>query len=460
MSNVNPATGETLPSYEDHSEAAVESILDSADRRATEWARRPVEQRQTFAKRLGEVLEAEAEDLAGVMVREMGKPRAQAVAEVEKCAWVCEYYAERAAEHLQNEHVGTVPGAKTYVAHEPLGPLLAVMPWNFPFWQVFRFAVPALTAGNVAVLKHAPNVPECSERIAETFSRAGYPSGVFDDIRVSEERVDGLIADDRIRGVTLTGSTAAGRSVAAESGAHLKPSVLELGGSDPFVVLDDAPVEETAQAAVTARTHNSGQSCIAAKRFLVDETIAETFTDALVDGMASLTVGDPTEAATDVGPMAREDLLEGLHRQVSASADAGATVLCGGEPIEGDGYFYSPTVLTDVPDDAPAATEELFGPVAAVYEAADAEEAITRANDSDYGLGASVWTGDPDRGERVARRIDSGVAFVNEIVKSDPRVPFGGTKESGYGSELGAHGIREFTTPKTYRVRDEPGETT
>jgi succinate-semialdehyde dehydrogenase/glutarate-semialdehyde dehydrogenase len=459
MTNVNPATGEALPSYEDHDEAAVESVLAAADRRASEWARRPTEERQVLAERLGERLEAEAEDLGEVMVREMGKPRAQAVAEVEKCAWVCEYYAERAAEHLQNEHVGTVPGAKTYVSHEPLGPLLAVMPWNFPFWQVFRFAVPALTAGNVAVLKHAPNVPECSERIAETFARAGYPDGVFEAVRVPEERVDGIIADDRIRGVTLTGSTAAGRSVAAESGAHLKPSVLELGGSDPFVVLEDAPVEATARAAVTARTHNSGQSCIAAKRFLVDETIAESFTDALVEGMASLTVGDPMDEETDVGPMAREDLLEGLHRQVSASVDAGATVLCGGEPVEGDGYFYRPTVLADVPEDAPAATEELFGPVAAVFEVADAEEAVERANDSDYGLGASVWTGDPDRGERVARRIESGVAFVNEIVKSDPRVPFGGTKQSGYGSELGAHGIREFTTPKTYRVRDEPEET-
>jgi succinate-semialdehyde dehydrogenase/glutarate-semialdehyde dehydrogenase len=334
------------------------------------------------------------------------------------------------------------------------------MPWNFPYWQVLRFAVPAVTAGNVVVLKHAPNVPECGERIAEAFREAGYPDSVLQTIRVPDDRVADIIADDRIRGVTLTGSTAAGRAVAAQSGKQLKPTVLELGGSDPFIVLEDAPVDSVAATAVDARTQNSGQSCIAAKRFIVREEVADEFVDRLVAEMQSLTVGDPTDEQTDVGPMARQDLLTELHGQVTESADAGASVHLGGEPVERPGYYYPPTVLTDIPPDAPAATEELFGPVAAVFTVATDDEAVDRANASPYGLGGSVWTADTERGERLAHRLDTGVAFVNEIVKSDPRVPFGGTKASGYGSELGSHGIREFTTPKTYWIETIPNEET
>jgi succinate-semialdehyde dehydrogenase/glutarate-semialdehyde dehydrogenase len=456
MSNRNPATGEPLAAFENHDPSTVEDVLDAAESTAQSWSNRSIEDRQQFAARLGTILTDGAEEYGPVMVREMGKPISQAIGEVEKCGWVCEYYAERAAELLQNEHLGTEPTAKTYVSYEPLGPLLAVMPWNFPFWQVFRFAVPAVTAGNVIVLKHAPNVPECGELIEQLFADAGYPEGVFRSVRVPNEDVADLIADDRIRGVTLTGSTRAGRAVAAESGTHLKPSVLELGGSDPFVVLDDAPVDAVAAAAVTARTQNSGQSCIAAKRFFVHEAIFEEFVNALVEGMDSLTVGDPTDPETDVGPMARADLLDDLHQQVTDSVEAGATVALGGEPVDTAGYYYPPTVLTDVPPDAPASTEELFGPVAAVFEVADEDEAVARANESNYGLGASVWTADPTRGERVAHRLESGVAFVNEMVKSDPRVPFGGIKDSGYGSELGPHGIKAFTTPKTYWVNSTP----
>jgi succinate-semialdehyde dehydrogenase/glutarate-semialdehyde dehydrogenase len=323
---------------------------------------------------------------------------------------------------------------------------------------VFRFAVPAVTAGNVVVLKHAPNVPACGEQIEETFKSAGYPDGVFESIRVPDERVADIIADDRIRGVTLTGSTAAGRAVAAESGKQLKPTVLELGGSDPFIILEDAPVKRVVASAVSARTQNSGQSCIAAKRFIVHEEIADQFIDRLVAEMQSLTVGDPTDEKTDVGPMARQDLLTELHGQVTESVNDGASLDLGGEPLDRTGYYYPPTVLTDIPPGAPAATEELFGPVAAVFTVASDDEAVDLANASPYGLGGSVWTTDTDRGERVAYRLDIGVAFVNEIVKSDPRVPFGGAKASGYGSELGSHGIREFTTSKTYWIEATPDE--
>jgi succinate-semialdehyde dehydrogenase/glutarate-semialdehyde dehydrogenase len=366
---------------------------------------------------------------------------------------VCEYYAERAPEHLRDQRIGSQPGAKTFVAHEPLGPVLAVMPWNFPFWQVFRFAAPHLTAGNVGLLKHASNVPGCSRAIADVFERAGYPDGAFQSLVVDSETANEIVADDRVAAVTLTGSGRAGRAVAETAGRELKKSVLELGGSDPFVVLDDADIEAAVETGARARCINSGQSCIAAKRFVVHSEVYDEFEGQFVAELDSLTVGDPPEDETDLGPQAREDLMADLHDQVERSVDAGATLACGGEPLDREGYYYPPTVLTNVPRDAAVATEEVFGPVAALFEVEDEAAAVELANDTDLGLGASVWTEDLDRGERIARQIDAGCTFVNELVKSDPRLPFGGVKDSGYGRELGRDGIREFVNRKTVWVQ-------
>ncbi len=326
------------------------------------------------------------------------------------------------------------------------------MPWNYPFWQVFRFAVPALTAGNVGILKHAPNVFGSAAAIEEIFRDVGYPEHAFTTLRVETERVSNVIADNRIRGVTLTGSTKVGRAVAAVSGKHLKKTVLELGGSDPFVVLEDAPLEATVEAAVTARNKNSGQSCIAAKRFFIHESQYEEFLDRFTSAVEKLRVGDPMEPGTDVGPQARDDLLHELHDQVEASVAAGAVIETGGDPPSRDGYFYPPTVLTDIPEDSPAATEELFGPVASVFSFADEAEVINRANDTQFGLGGSVWTADRSRGEAIARQLSAGNVYVNRVVQSDPRLPFSGIKDSGYGTELSRHGIREFTNKKTIWV--------
>jgi succinate-semialdehyde dehydrogenase/glutarate-semialdehyde dehydrogenase len=326
------------------------------------------------------------------------------------------------------------------------------MPWNFPFWQVFRFAAPYLTAGNVGILKHASNVPGCALAIEEVFREAGYPDDVFQSLLIPSDLVDGLLTDDRVRAATLTGSGPAGRAVAASAGEQLKKTVLELGGSDPFLVLDDADVSAAAETGAWARNLNGGQSCIAAKRFVVHTDVYDAFLDALVDEIDALVVGDPTDEATDVGPQAREDLMESLHEQVTASVDAGATLVTGGEPLDRAGAFYPPTVLTDVPDGCPVDTEETFGPVATVYEVDDEEAAIETANDTEFGLGASVWTEDRDRGERVASRIDAGCVYVNQLVKSDPRVPFGGVKDSGYGRELSEAGIKEFVNRKTVWV--------
>jgi len=450
--STNPATEEPIETHDAHDRDAVDATLTTASDRFASWRERPIAERAAKLADVAEVLRDGTREYAELMTREMGKPIEQAEAEVEKCAWACEFYAERAPEHLQDERVGSVPGAKTYVSYEPLGPVLAIMPWNYPFWQVFRFAAPHLTAGNVGLLKHAPNVFGCASAIESIFREAGYPEGVFTSLQIETDQVEDVIADDRVRAVTLTGSTRAGRAVAAQSGEQLKPAVLELGGSDPFVVLDDAPVAEVAETAATARTQNSGQSCIAAKRFIVHEAVADEFVDAFVDEVEALTVGNPMDPETDVGPQARGDLLADLHEQVTASVAAGATLECGGEPLDADGHFYPPTVLTDVPDGTPAAEEELFGPVAAVFTVADEDEAVAVANDSDYGLGASIWTADSDRGERLAHRIESGNAFVNQITKSDPRLPFGGIKDSGYGTELSHHGIREFTAKRTIWV--------
>ncbi|WP_424017749.1 NAD-dependent succinate-semialdehyde dehydrogenase [Halorientalis pallida] len=454
MQSVDPATETRIDSFDRHDGAAVEERLDRAQRGFEAWRERPITDRQALLAGVSDVLEANESEYARTMTAEMGKPIGQARAEVQKCARVCEYYAERAGTFLQDDRVAVEPDAKTFVAYEPLGPVLAVMPWNYPFWQVFRFAAPALAAGNVCLLKHAPNVQGCAEAIADVFEAAGFPEYALQTLRVADETVADVIADDRVRAVTLTGSVAAGRAVASEAGAQLKKTVLELGGSDPFVVLDDADLDRAAAVGCQSRTYNSGQSCIAAKRFVVHTEVYDEFVDRLRTEMAALTVGDPTDEETDVGPMARADLRDDLHDQVERSVAAGATVELGGEPLDRDGYFYQPTILTDVPSDAPAATEELFGPVAAVFEVESEAAAVTLANDTEYGLGATVWTDDRQRGEAVARKIEAGCVFVNEFVTSHLELPFGGVKDSGYGRELSEAGIREFVNRKSVWVSD------
>jgi succinate-semialdehyde dehydrogenase/glutarate-semialdehyde dehydrogenase len=456
MDVVNPATGEQEDSYEQHTAEDVDAALARATDAFEAWRDRPLRERERLLASAGDVLRENTREYAEIMTREMGKPITQAIGEVEKCARVCDHYAEHAARYLEDEHHPSPPGTTVKTVHDPLGPVLAVMPWNFPFWQVFRFAAPYLTAGNVGLLKHASNVPGCALAIEEVFREAGYPEDVFQSLLIPSELVEGLLTNDRLRAATLTGSGPAGRAVASTAGGQLKKTVLELGGSDPFVVLEDADLDAAAATGVWARNQNGGQSCIAAKRFVVHEAVYEAFLDRLVAAFEELTVGDPTDEDTDVGPQASQRLLEGLHEQVQASVDAGATVLTGGEPLERKGAYYPPTVLTDVPPGCPADSEELFGPVAAVYSVPDEEAAVAKANDTRFGLGASVWTSDLDRAERVAGRIEAGCVYVNELVKSDPRVPFGGVKESGYGRELSGAGIREFVNRKTVWLTDGP----
>ncbi|WP_353633226.1 NAD-dependent succinate-semialdehyde dehydrogenase (plasmid) [Halobacterium sp. NMX12-1] len=452
MEVINPATGDRVAEYEPDTWTDVDAALERARDAFDKWADRPIREREELLAAAADVLRENEREYAELMTREMGKPISQAVSEVEKCAWVCDHYAEHASAYLEADHHPSPPGSAVKTVHEPLGPVLAVMPWNFPFWQVFRFAAPYLTAGNVGLLKHASNVPGCAEAIEDVFREAGYPEDVFQSLFASSELVDDVIEDDRVRAATLTGSGPAGRAVAGTAGENLKKTVLELGGSDPFVVLDDADVASAAETGAWARNLNGGQSCIAAKRFVVHTDVYGEFRDQFVDEVESLTVGDPTDERTDVGPQARRDLLENLHEQVEASVDAGATVVAGGEPLDREGAFYPPTVLEDVPRDCPAAEEELFGPVAALFEVDDEDEAVRLANDTRFGLGASIWTEDRERGEHVARRIDAGCTYVNQLVKSDPRVPFGGVKESGYGRELSEAGIREFVNRKTVWV--------
>jgi succinate-semialdehyde dehydrogenase/glutarate-semialdehyde dehydrogenase len=454
MHRTNPATGESLPPVEEHDADDVDAALEAATRTYDDWSDTGLATRRRLLTEAADVLRARTDEFAQLMTREMGKPVAGARGEVEKCAWVCEHYAERAPEYLADEQLGTEAGAKSFVSYEPLGPVLAVMPWNYPFWQVFRFAAPNLVAGNVGLLKHASNVPECALAIESVFEEAGFPEDAFQTLVVGSDLAGEAIHDDRVRAVTLTGSEPAGRAVGRAAGEELKPSVLELGGSDPFVVLEDADLDAAAAVGARARTLNSGQSCIAAKRFIVHTDVYESFLERFVAEMEALTVGDPTDGDTDIGPQAREDLMTEVHEQVTATVEAGATVETGGEPLDRDGFFYPPTVLTDVPLDAPLGCEEVFGPAAAVFEVEDEAAAVELANDSDLGLGGSVWTEDLERGEAVARRIESGAVFVNELTKSDPRLPFGGIKDSGYGRELARQGIRAFLNEKTVWVQD------
>src|SRR5437867_5548342 len=448
IQSVNPWTGEVLETFTETAGAELERMLARAQAVFLEWRDVPFARRAERMRQAARPLRTRKADYARLMTREMGKPIVQGEAEIEKCAWACEYYADQ-AETLLAEQPRQTDASRSYVRFDPLGVVLAVMPWNFPFWQVFRFAAPALMAGNAAVLKHASNVPRCALSIAEVFRDAGFPDGLFATALVGSAAVGGLIADPRIAAVTLTGSDVAGRKVAEQAGRELKKTVLELGGSDPFIVLDDADVATAARVAADARLVNRGQSCIAAKRFIAVESVAGEFVKRFADALRARRVGDPLSRDTEVGPQARVDLRDALHRQVEESVRRGARLLLGGEIPPGKGAFYPPTLLSEVSEGMAAFDEETFGPVAAVIRAKDDADAVRLANRSQFGLGASVWTQDRTRAERLAAQIESGSVFVNGIVKSDPRVPFGGIKRSGYGRELSEYGIREFVNIKT-----------
>ena len=456
IATINPATGETLRTFEPPDDARLEDKLRLAAEAFQAHRRTSFEERARKMARAAEILEVEKRAFGELMTIEMGKPVKAAVQEAEKCAWACRYYAEHAAALLADEEVET-DAARSFVRFQPVGPVLAVMPWNFPFWQVFRFAAPALMAGNVALLKHASNVPQCALAIEDIFRRAGFAEGVFQTLLVGSDKVSRLIDDARVAAVTLTGSEAAGAQVGSQAGKRIKKSVLELGGSDPFVVMPSADLEEAAKVAVKARTINNGQSCIAAKRFIVHADVYEEFERRFVAGLEALKVGDPADEATDIGPLATAQIVEDLEDQVRRSVGAGARVLTGGHRLERPGFYYAPTALADVTPDSPAYREELFGPVASLFRARGAEEAVRLANDTTFGLGSSVWTRDARERELFVEGIEAGQVFVNAMVASDPRLPFGGVKRSGYGRELSGYGIREFVNIKTVYVKDEGG---
>jgi len=453
FATVNPATGQTIRTFDTLDDAAIEAKLERAHAAFRSWKRTPFAERADRMRRAAELLLAEKERLARLAVEEMGKPIVAARAEVEKCAWVCRHYADEAEKLLADEPVALGKG-RAYVRNLPLGPVLAVMPWNFPFWQVFRFAAPALMAGNVALVKHAPSVPQCALAIEEIFSRAGFPEGVFQNLFVDHDQVARMLADPRVAAVTLTGSDRAGAAVASAAGRHLKKTVLELGGSDPFIVLPSADLEAAARTGVAARHVNSGQSCIAAKRFIVHAEVYDRFLELFLDGVARLKVGDPLEEDTQIGPLATAAIRDNLAAQVDDAVARGARVLVGGKPLDRPGFFYPPTVLVDVPCAARVFCEEVFGPVALCFRVRDLDEAIELANSTPYGLGSSVWTRDPAEQARCIDEIEAGMTFVNALVSSDPRLPFGGVKRSGYGRELARDGILEFVNRKAVLVGD------
>lgn len=450
-STVNPATGATIERFEPHSPEEIEVRLERSVQAFRQWRCVPVRDRAALLARAAEILERNQESFAETMTVEMGKPIGAARAEAAKCARGCRYYAEHAVAFLAGEEIEVGP-ARSWVRYDPLGPVLAVMPWNFPFWQVFRFAAPALAAGNTGLLKHASNVPRCALAIEDVFLQAGFPEGVFQTLLIGSAEVARVLGDPRVAAATLTGSEAAGSSVASQAGRHIKKTLLELGGSDAFIVMPSADLDRAVDVAVEARTVNSGQSCIAAKRFIVHEHVADEFERRFVRGMKALRVGDPMDESTQVGPLATRDLVDSLDAQVRKSVEAGARLLCGGRRIEGPGFYYAPTVLANPPEGSPVRCEETFGPVAALLRARDIGEAIRLANETSFGLGASVWTNNEAERARFAAEIEAGMVFVNAMVASDPRVPFGGVKRSGYGRELGEYGIREFVNVKTVWV--------
>jgi acyl-CoA reductase-like NAD-dependent aldehyde dehydrogenase len=456
ITSVNPATEEVLARFDAFSPEQIDTALEEAHVAFRQWRDTSFAQRAELVRRAARYLRANKARFAGLITAEMGKPIAEAEAEIEKSAWGCDFYADNAARFLADEPVDT-NARESFVAFEPLGTVLAIMPWNFPLWQVFRFAAPALMAGNTAVLKHASNVPQCALALEEVFRESGFPRGAFRTLLVASAVAQDLIADRRIAAVTVTGSDAVGSSVAATAGRALKKTVLELGGSDAFIVLADADVDGAVECAVRARFQNAGQSCIAAKRFIVVEEVADAFEQRFAAAAARLRVGDPTRRDTQVGPLARADLRDDLDRQVRTSVGQGARILQGGERLSGRGYYYAPTVLAGVQPGMPAFQEETFGPVAAVVRVRDTDAAVAAANNSPFGLGGNLWTRDVERGKVLARRIETGGVFINGMTASDPRLPFGGVKRSGYGRELSSFGIREFVNIQTIWVGPAQG---
>jgi succinate-semialdehyde dehydrogenase/glutarate-semialdehyde dehydrogenase len=452
IATVNPATGQLVKSFDPMTDAQVEGKIQRAALTFPKFRSLPFAERAGMMNKAGDILESEKNELASLMTTEMGKTLRSAVDEAAKCAWACRYYAEHAERMLADEVIATT-ASRSFIRYQPLGVILVVMPWNFPFWQVFRFIAPGLMGGNVGLLKHASNVPQCALKIEDILRRAGFPEGAFQTLLIGSAKVDRILDDPRIAAATLTGSEDAGIQVGMGAAKRVKKVVLELGGSDPFIVMPSANLTDAVAAAVKARTLNNGQSCIAAKRFIVADHVADQFEREFVAAMQSLHLGDPFDASTDVGPLATADAVTSLHADVQKSVQAGARVLTGGKPADRPGNFYLPTVLTDVPANSPAYREELFGPVASLFRVKNLDDAIRIANDTRFGLGASAWTNDPHEQERFTNELEAGMVFINQMVASDPRVPFGGVKRSGYGRELSVHGIREFMNIKTVWVK-------
>lgn len=456
IATTNPSTGERVREFDPLTDRQLQDALERASTAFTDFRATTFAQRAQWMRRTAEILDAEADELGRLATLEMGKTLGAAVAEVHKSAAGCRYYAEHAEAMLADES-WPVEGARVFTRYQPLGPVLAVMPWNFPYWQVFRFVAPALMAGNVGLLKHASNVPQVAMAIEDVLRRAGLPEGVFQALLIPSSAVEGIIADERVRAATLTGSEGAGRQVGAAAGRNIKTSVLELGGSDVFVVMPSADLDRAVRNAVSSRMLNNGQSCINAKRFVVHEDIAEEFTRRMVERVEALRVGDPTDSGTDLGPLSSAEAVETLDKQVSDTAAAGGRVLTGGEPLDGPGHFYPPTVLTDIPDGSPAHREEFFGPVALLWRAGGVDEAIRIANDSRFGLGGSAWTADEDEQQRFANEVETGMMYINKLTESTPEVPFGGAKDSGYGRELADFGPRSFVNAKTVWISEQAG---
>lgn len=455
IASINPATGEILQTFTPLTDPELETCLEQAQQAFYAYRRIPIAQRAVWMQQAAELLQRDRQRFGTIITLEMGKPLKEAIAEVEKSAWVCRYYAEHGAAFLADVAVASDAG-QSFLRYQPLGPILAVMPWNFPFWQVFRFAAPALMAGNVGLLKHASNVPQSALAIAEIFAAAGFPPGVFQTLLVGADRVGAILGDPRVKAATLTGSEPAGASLAATAGKHLKKTVLELGGSDPLIVLESADLEAAVSTAVKSRLLNNGQSCIAAKRLILAEAIADAFTEKLLNQFAALKVGDPLAPDTDLGPLATRKILADLDQLVQACVAQGARVLIGGHPWrDRPGHFYPPTILTDFPPNSPAHTEEFFGPVALLFRVPDLDAAIELANSTPFGLGASAWTQVPQECDRLVEELEAGAVFINGLVKSDPRLPFGGIKRSGYGRELSIQGIHEFVNLKTVWLKSE-----
>ena len=456
IASINPATGQLLKSFEPLTDSQIEGKLKRAAEAFSKHRRSTFAERARTMLKAAEILESDKEKFARTMTTEMGKPFRAAVDEAVKCVSACRYYAENAERFLADEVIETA-ASRSYIRYQPLGPILAVMPWNFPFWQVIRFAAPALMAGNVGLLKHASNVPQCALEIEDLFRRAGFPEGVFQTLLIGSQKVDGILNDRRVVAATLTGSEEAGVQVGTAAAKRIKKVVLELGGSDPFIVLPSADMDEAVSTAVKARIVNNGQSCIAAKRFIIAESIADEFERKFVSKMKALKLGDPFDESTDLGPLATADGVASLDAEVRKTVEAGARVLTGGKPVNRPGNFYEPTVLTDIPKESPAYRDELFGPVASIFRARNLDHAIGIANDSRFGLGASAWTNDKNERERLINEIEAGMVFINRMVASDTRLPFGGVKYSGHGRELGPYGIREFTNIKTVWIQESRG---